>query len=114
MVNYPQDFYIVFNEMAKAVHENAKAHGWWEQDRNDGEMLMLMVTELAEACEAIRHGNPPDDKIPAFNGAVAELADTVIRIMDMAVARGWPIGEAIVAKHEMNASRPYKHGGKKF
>lgn len=108
------EFIELFSAFAEEVFQNAKAHGWWEVDRNDGEMLMLMVTELAEACEAIRHGNPPDDKIPQFNGAVAELADVVIRILDMCVARGWPIAEAIVAKHKMNVGRPHKHGGKLF
>jgi hypothetical protein len=75
---------------------------------------MLIVSELSEALEALRHGNPPDDKIPEFNGAVAELADAVIRAMDMCAARGWPLGEAIVAKHAMNKSRARMHGGKKF
>jgi len=69
---------------------------------------------LSEALEALRHGNPPDDKIPNFNGAVAELADTIIRCMDMASARGWDLGAAIVAKTVYNHTREIRHGGKKF
>src|SRR4051812_19887045 len=37
--------------------------------RNDSEMLMLTVTELAEAVEGLRHGNPASDHIPEFSFA---------------------------------------------
>ena len=43
-----------------------------------------------------------------------ELADAIIRIMDAVRARGWRVAEAIVAKHEYNKTRPFKHGGKEF
>lgn len=108
------DFVDAFDGMAIEVHANSRAHGWWDSDRNDGEMIALMHSELSETLEALRHGNPPDSHIPEFSGAEAELADVVIRAMDMAAARGYRLGEAIAAKHEYNRSRPYKHGGKAF
>lgn len=108
------EFVRLFNEMAGLIHATAVEKGWWDTERNDGECIALMHSELSEALEAIRHGNPPDDKISEFNGAEAELADCIIRIMDMAPARGWRIAEAIVAKMEYNAGRAYKHGGKAF
>lgn len=46
------------NELAAAVHENAVAHGWWEQERELPEILMLCVSELAEALEEYRAGKP--------------------------------------------------------
>lgn len=93
-------------------HYNAKAKGFWEPgtERNDSEMIMLVVTELAEAVEGLRHGNPPDDKIPEFTAAEAEFADAIIRMMDQAHARGWRVAQAIEAKMKFNKTRGYKHG----
>jgi len=51
-----------------------------------------------------------DTFISSFN----ELADVIIRCMDMAQARGWRLAEAIVTKNEMNKTRAYKHGNKEF
>ena len=76
--------------------------------------IALIHAELSETLESLRNGNPPDDKLPEFTSAEVELADTVIRVLDMAEARGWRVAEAMVAKHEFNRSREWKHGGKKF
>lgn len=110
----PTPFIIAFNQLADEVHSTARAKGWWDKERNDGEALMLIVCEVAEACEALRAGNPPDDKISAYSGVEAELSDVIIRIMDIAKARGWRVAEALEAKREFNKTRAYKHGGKTF
>jgi hypothetical protein len=47
------------NVIAQDIHETAVAHGFWPTDRNMGEMLMLMTSELAEALEEHRAGRPP-------------------------------------------------------
>jgi NTP pyrophosphatase (non-canonical NTP hydrolase) len=107
-------FAIEFDAVAQEVNQMAIEKGWWKGERNEGELIALMHSELSEALEAIRNGNPPDDKIPEFTGVEAELADVIIRIMDMAAAKGYRVGEAVVAKINYNKNRPYKHGGKKF
>lgn len=91
-------------------HEHAKSKGFWEKDRNNGEMIALMHSELSEALEADRHKNPPDDKIPEFSSMEAELADVVIRIFDFCQARNLRLPEAILAKMAYNLTRPHKHG----
>lgn len=87
-------------------------HGFVED--NVGEKVALMHSELSEALEYLRKGNQPDDHIPNFSGAEAEFADTIIRIMVFAQARGLDVASAIIAKSIYNAGRPYKHGGKAF
>jgi len=100
------------SQMQEEVHRTAIEHGWWEKPRPVGEVLMLMVTELAEAMEAYRSGNPESGKIPGFSQMEEELADVVIRLLDFAGGEDLDIEGALIAKMLYNEKRPYRHGGK--
>ena len=101
-------------DFQKDVFHTAKDKGWWDTPVENGTRIALMHSELSEALEADRHGNPPDDKIPEFSGVEAELADTIIRILDFAEGNSMDVISAMIAKAEMNKGRTYKHGGKSY
>lgn len=105
-------FVETFNSVATCIYDIATEKGFREpgKEPSDERMILLMHSELSEVTEALRHGNPPDDKIPEFSGYEAELADCIIRIMDTAKAKKLRVAEAIIAKIAYNKTRPYKHG----
>lgn len=90
--------------VAKA-HENAVKHGFWEPTLPFGTAIALIHSELSEALEEERNGNP--------EGVAVELADAVIRIADLCGHLGIDLEEVIEIKMAYNEGRPYKHG-KKF
>jgi NTP pyrophosphatase (non-canonical NTP hydrolase) len=98
------------NQVATECYGISAVHGFHtpELDRFS-EKIALAHSELSEALEADRIGDPASDKIRTSSRA-EELADAVIRIFDMAVMAGIDIGEAISLKMEYNKLRPLRHG----
>lgn len=105
-----KDFPTAFHKVAGVVYNVNADNGFWDEDRNVGEMLALIISEVCEGLEGYRKGNVADDHLPQYDSLTVELADTVIRIMDMSEGLGLPIGDAIMEKIEYNKSRGYKHG----
>lgn len=131
----PEVITSTFREMleliAARVHANNIAKGWWDDRMREVDpaevasgprvvsdraqipgLLMLVVSELSEALEAHRKHNPQDKHLPDLPAFDVELADAVIRILDIARAYRVDLGRAIVEKMAFNATRPHRHGGK--
>jgi NTP pyrophosphatase (non-canonical NTP hydrolase) len=117
------EFILSFNKVAQRIEDWSNRLGWNEDDPLNKEgrqnvdivnydiaKLGLMVTEIAEAIEGRRHGDPASDKIPDFTAQEEELADCIVRIMHYAAHRKLRVAEALVTKLDYNDNRPYKHG----
>lgn len=97
------------NDYAKESH--AANIQWWQDlttgvgiPRNKGELLMLIVSEVAEAMEGERK-NLQDDKLPHRKMAEVELVDALIRIFDYAGAYGYDLEGAYQEKTKYNKER---------
>lgn len=107
------NFISTLRSLQKYIHAvNTKA-GWWTDlntganlvgKRNRGEMLMLIVTEIAEAMEGERK-DQFDDHLPHRKMAEVELADAMLRLLDYAEAHGYDIAGAMDEKMRYNALR---------
>lgn len=122
------------------AHSTAKEKGFWETERNVSEMLMLIVSELAEAQEALRKNHYSEKQISkqlhsdihlditdeefvfqgiawkkAFETHVKssfedEIADVAIRLFDLCGGLGIDLEKHIELKMKYNSMRGYKHG----
>lgn len=130
------------NELARTIYEDNKQRGFDAAKENVGQTLMLVVSELAEALEADRKGyyadveafesylkycsspassilfrNPEEAYEESFENNIKntfedEMADTLIRVLDMCGALKIDIEKHVELKLRYNATRPYKHGKK--
>lgn len=92
-------------------HGASKSAGWYTdintgeaKERNKGEMLCLIHSEISEAMEGIRK-NLQDDKLPHRPMGEVELADALIRIFDFAGYCGYDLAGAVAEKIDYNAKR---------
>jgi len=130
---------MTLNELVRESHKTAKDKGFWDKERNVGELMMLITTELGEGFEAYRCGQvleerglvpsdlqPDRSVVPEDEAAFKawfeshikgtfeeEIADTMIRLADLCGGLDIPIEEVILLKMRYNKTRERLHG-KKF
>ncbi len=101
------------NELAREILEINAANGWnvttldvWddEQPYRLGCILALIHSEVSEALEALRNHDRENFE--------EELADVIIRVLDLTGGLGIDIDAAVRDKLEANKKRGWRHGGK--
>lgn len=99
-------------------YAHAQRNGFWDEPLAGeqewmflGNKAALIMCEGAELVEAMRSPDPlgPCDKLPTLNKIEEELADIVIRSLDLAERLGLSVAEAMQKKYEYNLTRPYRH-----
>ncbi len=129
---------MTFEELQAAAHANSRAKGFYDDDdilegmalRLSTEdymalrrrlilaRLAMIGSEVGEAVDAVRAS---DVNVPKFSIMLdsrelvgtehgSELADIVIRTMDLATYMGIDLATEIEAKHAFNLTRPQRHG----
>ena len=122
----------MLNQLAKEIHEANVKKGFYDEKREFGTLLMLVTSELAEALEADRKGRNCEATIRSksmfsvedndtfktlFENYVKdtkedEIADTMIRLFDLAGHLGMDLDFHVKNKLRYNSLRGRKHGKK--
>ena len=102
----------MFDELAEQIHKNAVDKGFWDKTVDPifiAKQMMMIVSEVSEAMEALRKDMDPDH-------ISDEFADILIRTLDLyaGIAEAGYVTKsldyAVKEKMERNSHRPKKHG----
>jgi NTP pyrophosphatase (non-canonical NTP hydrolase) len=110
--------YNNLNDLADAVHLNAVEKGFHNYGESNIHFMANQCNnihaEVTELWDAFRAGTEWEacDKPIQLTQLEEELADIIIRALDVSRRLGVDIVNAIHVKHEYNKTRPYMHGKK--
>lgn len=106
------------NELRDITHQLAVEKGWYDKQETTIQYVTRCVAnihgEISELWESARKGSlhKPCDKNCNLTQIEEELADIIIRVLDMAGELDIDIETAVMVKHEYNSTREYRHGNK--
>lgn len=108
--------------IAKACHANAEEKGFQSPPQDLATMSLNTIGEICEHWEAFRKkklGDPCDKSegmLDLFGETLTneeeEVADQLIRVLDVAARFNIDIAKAVRIKHGFNRTRSHRHGGK--
>lgn len=113
-INRDSVTYSRFLDIQRAVHDVAVSKGWWKDPADIGRMVCNIHSEISEAWEEFRNCRMDTyvDEKGKPCGFWSEMADAIIRIMDLAEANHVDLEKEILLKNNYNKTREYRHGGK--
>lgn len=98
--------------MTREVRSLNMRLGWREGNNTFGDYIALLHSEVSEALEAFREWKLRDATEGKPEGVGSELADVLIRLLDMCDVYSIDLEQEYRRKMAYNATRPYQHGGK--
>lgn len=101
---------LISTEVSEAIEEVRDGHAMTETYYSYKPMPPSLAVEFASGAEAQEHWE--STQTPKPEGVPSELADVVIRALDIANAYGVDLGAAVIEKLNYNATRGTRHGGK--
>jgi NTP pyrophosphatase (non-canonical NTP hydrolase) len=120
-MSYP----MTLDDIARTIHEQNRTKGFYDRERLrivdpvtgdvegrpenpslPSEKLLLIVSEVCEAQDALRNNDPANE--------AEEVADILIRTLDYAAWRGISLDREVWAKLGVNRERPHLHGREGF
>lgn len=109
------DASAVLRGMAAEVRALNQEKGWYDRERSFGDEMVNLHGEVSEAWEAYRaHGFEEwEGKGGKPEGVGSEMADVLIRLLDSCASHGIDLFAEYRRKMAFNATRPYRHGGKR-
>lgn len=106
---------VGLRELQKECWQTAESHGFHDIGQTVGDRLMLIVSEAGEALEAYREGHAPNESWyekdgTKICGVPSELADIIVRVLDMAAVYEIDLLTVMLEKMAYNKTRPHLHG----
>jgi len=95
---------IALQAIQDKIFQQNKFMGWHDKPREEGTMIALCHSELSEALEGVRK-DKMDDHLTHRKQFEVELADCMIRILDMGGKYGLDLASAMAEKIEYNRAR---------